>query len=93
MALQGLCGKELPLHEPQQPRGVSLPGLCVKIIIARFGCESLELCVQQPPTLLKPWVKVTAPSGCQSLGKGQDACLDESVSSALSALDPVKYFW
>lgn len=49
--------------------------------------------MQQPPAVLKPWVKITAPSGCQSLGKGEDACLDKSVGSVLSALDQTKYFW
>lgn len=91
MALQGLCGKELPLHEPEQPRWVSLSGLCVNN--AGFGWKSLEFCVQQPPTLLEPWGKVTAPSGCQSLEKVEDASLDKDVGSVLSDLDQVKYFW
>lgn len=58
-------------------------------IIARFACKSLELCVQLP-TLLKPWVEVTAPSGCQSLEKGEDASLDKDVGNVLSDLDRVK---
>ncbi|RLW07861.1 hypothetical protein DV515_00003587 [Chloebia gouldiae] len=84
MALQGLCGKELALHEPQQARWVSLSGLCVEII-AGFGCKSLELRVQQPPALLEPCVK--PPLGWQSLEKGEDAALDKDVGSALSDLD------
>lgn len=62
-------------------------------IIARCGCKVLELCVRQPPALLKPWVKVTPPLGCLSLEKGEDASLGKDVGSALSDLDQIKYFW